>query len=59
MLRIILAKWLIGLGIVIPYKNDNRDISNNDSVLDSPIHEVSRKKTLENQKEIAYEEVKD
>ena len=53
MLRIILAKWLIGLGIVIPYKDDNRDISNNDSVLDSPVHEVSRKKTLENQKEIA------
>jgi len=57
MLRVILAKWFIGLGIIIPHKDDNRDISNNDSVFDSPVHQVSSKETLE-EKEIAHEEVK-
>ena len=57
MLRTILAKWFIGLGIIIPHKDDNRNISNNDSVLDSPVHQVSRDEEIKEQKEIAYEEV--
>ena len=46
------------LGIIIPHKDDNRNISNNDSVLDSAVHQVSSEETLEKEKEIAYEEVK-
>jgi len=57
MLKLILVKWFIGLGIIIPHKDDNRNISNNDLVFDSTVHQVSRKETLE-EKEIAYEEVK-
>jgi len=59
MLKLILVKWFIGLGIIMPHKDDNRNISNRNPIPDSPVYQTSGKEKVKEQKEIAYEEVND
>lgn len=54
MLKAIIVRWLIGLGIIIPYSNE-RDHNHDLHIHASTIHQVSGQEEVE-QEETAYEE---